>query len=94
MVGRVLRTGLLGKARALFHGLSPKGEHPSRIWTAEDKLLLRCDVPGRSAETGSPLIRMSFGYYGEIFCLFADGSRTCVWPNGEPVPPSRTRLTR
>jgi hypothetical protein len=32
--GRVLRTGLLGKARALFHGLGPKGEHPSRKdWT-------------------------------------------------------------
>ena len=23
-------TGLLGKARALFHGLGPKGEYPSR----------------------------------------------------------------
>jgi hypothetical protein len=31
MFGRALRAGLLGKARALFHGLGPKGEHPSRI---------------------------------------------------------------
>jgi hypothetical protein len=23
--------GLLGKARALFHGLGPKGEYPSRM---------------------------------------------------------------
>jgi hypothetical protein len=34
--GRVLRTGLLGKARALLRGLGQKGEHPSRkcihIW--------------------------------------------------------------
>jgi hypothetical protein len=28
--GRVLRTGLLGKARTLFHGFGPKGEYPSR----------------------------------------------------------------
>jgi hypothetical protein len=28
--GRALRDGLLGKARALFHGLGPKGEYPSR----------------------------------------------------------------
>jgi hypothetical protein len=28
--GRALRDGLLGKARAQFHGLGPKGEYPSR----------------------------------------------------------------
>jgi hypothetical protein len=30
---RRVATGLLGKARALFHGLGPKGEHPSRVMT-------------------------------------------------------------
>jgi hypothetical protein len=28
--GRALRDGLLGKARTLFHGFGPQGEHPSR----------------------------------------------------------------
>lgn len=28
---RRFTTGLLGRARALFHGLGPKGEYPSRV---------------------------------------------------------------
>jgi hypothetical protein len=31
--GRVLRTGLLGKARARLRGLGPLGEYPSRKWS-------------------------------------------------------------
>jgi hypothetical protein len=35
--GRALRDGLLGKARALFHGLGRSGEYPSRkAFRAED----------------------------------------------------------
>jgi hypothetical protein len=46
VLGRVLRTGLLGKARALFHGLGPKGEHPSR----EEHLEFRPDHRGEFDE--------------------------------------------
>jgi excinuclease UvrABC ATPase subunit len=44
LFGRVSKlTGLLGKARALFHGLGPKGEYPSR---KEKGVCLWCDGMG------------------------------------------------
>ena len=36
---RRFTTGLVGKARALFHGLGPKGEYPSRLLLATTILL-------------------------------------------------------
>ena len=52
-----------------------------------------CQAPGWNAD-GAPISEMQFGYYGEIFVKFADGSTTCVWPNGEPVSPYRPTVLK
>lgn len=42
----------------------------------------------------SKVVKMSFGYHGEIFITFEDGRRTCVWPTGECIAPYQIEVKR
>lgn len=89
--GRVLRTGLLGKAQALLRGLGRKGEHPSRLEFRPDSKGKFDELVARFADgmvffedLGENGLYVEFNWKDGRYCQFwASAKRGCLHYNHE-----------